>query len=634
MKILNTQYHLSQNKVQPNFKRINPTLEKHVTTVLKTPANKDIFFKFAGVIGLTSIINFTTSLKENSSENTAKLDVIDKFWTNKSNQYFLDTTTTDDYLDLTSKSNTQETEIWTQALTSSKQTQEIEPTSINETTKGFFISNETNETFMDVSANKNLSSILNQLAGINNADKEVKKSILEIINDKLISLVKQAEKLQNEEETSAIFTKLANIARNFTFTKILELKKNQKEEKEQQPELVAEEIVEPPKPTDEGEKLPPRVKVIGKIDLTSAAEKPRRGRGRPRVENPITETEDLKPIIPTETNKAFVEIFLGKFGKKPPIKPEVYSEKIDLIKQIYETYSASKPMVRNRLLSRFKQENLLGLLALYEKLTGGDFSKIGFINFADLESLKNKNDASLTENDYEKLAITKDSVYKFFNISPEEEKVCVTFVKGVSYKDRLKFLADFHKIAFNIPEDNILKSKVSETGDVSVEDIKTELAQKLADDSENYANIADFLGLDTSDIELEIEKGNRDEALEVANEHIEKIPSYQLEELMKILNNATFEGFIDGVHARMRFIERIVFKNKKLIGLKSYDVKIATNNEIKTLKSKIENMAYIDMYNYSATKNEDRLKNKYSPKVIIDDVTIALNNNARIHTIY
>lgn len=634
-------------KNSPNFKKINPAIKIQLENTIKSPESKNVFVKIASVVGLTSIIGLVTALKKEESSTTSNLAEIDKYWSDKANSFYLNPQTTGEYLDLTSKADSYETEFIAESLLSNSASSNYTPIETRSRTKELFLSPESNETYMTVSANKSANSILNQIKALNSADEETQKSILKEINNRLLALVKHSESLQADEKTSELYTRIANITKNFAFTNILEslTKSTAKPAKEEVeiPEITpiegeAEDKTESSKENEAddesktevpSESNPPSIKILGKMNL-----KPPKIRRDRQAQSESQPTTPLKPIVQTEENKEFVKIFLAKFGKKPAVKPEVYSDKISFIQQIYESYSASKPMVRNRLLTRLKQENLLEALTHYENLTGGDFSKIGFINFLDLETLKNKNESSITNDDYEKLSITKDTIYKFFNISSEEEKACVTFMKGVSYKDRLKFLSDFHKIAFNIPEDNLIKSKVSASGEISIEDIKTELAQKLANNVEEYANIADFIALDTTDIELEIDNGDTSEAFEVAKERINDVPTYQLDELVKILNNATFDDFVDGVHGRMRFIERIVFKNKKLTGLKSYDIKKATNTEIYNLKAKIENLAYIDMFNYSATNNADRSKNKYSPKVIIDDVTIALNDNARIHTIY
>ena len=110
-----------------------------------------------------------------------------------------------------------------------------------------FLTADANEIFMDSSANRALNTIMSQLNALLNATAEQKESLLSTLETKFNSLVKQASELQNNEETSELYSKLINIIKAFTFTQIFNPTKEilvKKEPVVSEKALVVEDVVE------------------------------------------------------------------------------------------------------------------------------------------------------------------------------------------------------------------------------------------------------------------------------------------------------------------------------------------------------------------------------------------------------
>jgi hypothetical protein len=620
------------NQPKATFKAMPAkALAKEANIILENPKSKEIFTKLAGIAGLTGIISWATSLaKRNTPAENEHLDVISNAVTEKANSYLLDTETIGKYLDITSAADTVEAELWTKAkanINSGKE--EIIGNSTN-----FGISQD----FLDEISNTKLDSILKQTKAISASDKS--EELINTLDKKLTDLASKAYELRNSENSSNLFAKLAEIAKAQA---IISLMNNDAEKitNDDTIEVIKEPVADE---TTTGDKVAnitaididtgiekkdiPQVTIVDKIEIIDDGRK----RFRP-VEAVVEEKAPTKEIAITEQNKDFVQkVFLRAFTRNATIKPEVYADVIDFIQKIYYSYPEEKSL-RQNLLKRLKHENNLKVLEKYYEYTKGEPAKVDFINFMDLERLKRRNCGSLTQEDFDTLMEYKDNIIKYYKISEVDEKISLTFLEDVPVEDRLEAITEFHRIAFNLSENNLFNAVTTDL--ISADDVKDELIRKLSENSEDYANIVDYIGLDVTDIGFEVKKGEREEARSLTAELLEE-PSLQksISALADILNNTAFKDFIGNTHGRMRFLERVVFKDKRNFGKSTYELKKATFKEIEKLKKAIESAQYLDVYNYPAIKDVGRHENRFSPQINLHGTTIALNDKAQIHTIY
>ena len=220
MKIYNIQSDLKNSSlkntgVKPNFKAVSPTVMKRVQTAANNPASKDVFVKLAGLTGLTALVTWVKSLSNaEKTDAISKLDIIDSNWSQKSSELFLDPDKQGQFIDLVSKADSAESVIWTKGLMS-KDSVQVENKEFSPEEIEMFLEPESNETFMSVSANNTLNSIVNQMNALALSSDEVRAKALNSIEAKLNALVKQADVLQNSEESAEIYVKLANIMKTF-----------------------------------------------------------------------------------------------------------------------------------------------------------------------------------------------------------------------------------------------------------------------------------------------------------------------------------------------------------------------------------------------------------------------------------
>ena len=81
------------------------------------------------------------------------------------------------------------------------------------------------------------------------ANEEVKAEVMSKIEDKLNSLINQAEELQNSEKTAEVYSKLANIAKMFTLTTLISSEPKAEDEIVEVIEPVSSAVKNPEEPT-------------------------------------------------------------------------------------------------------------------------------------------------------------------------------------------------------------------------------------------------------------------------------------------------------------------------------------------------------------------------------------------------
>lgn len=678
MKIYNIQSDLKNSSlkntgVKPNFKAVSPTVMKRVQTAANNPASKDVFVKLAGLTGLTALVTWVKSLSNaEKTDAISKLDIIDSNWSQKSSELFLDPDKQGQFINLVSKADSAESVIWTKGLMS-KDSVQIENKEFSPEEIEMFLEPESNETFMSVSANNTLNSIVNQMKALALASDEARAKALNSIEAKLNALVKQADVLQNSEESAEIYAKLANIMKTFAIInsfgapKQADVKNVVEKPQVLTEEVVGEETVPEPETQVEQpkkEKTPGGLTLLGKIDVESLdpkGAKKRRGAWAASEEknnsvNSITDVAEpvkkVEPIKITDSNKAFItEVFLPIFKDQAAINPEIYGSHIDLIQKIYEKYS--NEAVKSSFLNLLKFSDKTKLLETYSKIANVDEDKIQFVNFAKIEQLKNDFGASLTQEEYDKLNSYYGSKIKYAEIiidSPEryekqqgkKASIKINYLDGIPVRERLAIVSDFHKIIFNASTENSIVGEPVE--EVKMEDIKKEILRKLSayfrqeehgsskkhHQSADYENILSFLRININDLRDEYNRGELDIALE---DHLSE--NQYTNELIELLNNENFKDFIVTTHARMRFIDRFVFEQGKWKGKTSKSQKAQTTRAINALENSLSKTPYLQFTNYCTEKSSPSSSAKYGARVnFINDTVIGLDEKGFIHTIF
>ena len=654
---------------KPNYHKVNfksapitPALQSQVQNVVANNATRGLFAKLAGIAGLTSIIAWAQALsgEKSSQENLNKLDIIDTNWTNKANELFLNPNTTQEYLDVVSKVDDAESVLWTEALLADSKLDSEDNLDLAEQKQKLFLDENSNSTFLSVSANKTVKSILAQINALVSANEEVKAEVMSKIEDKLNSLINQAEELQNSEKTAEVYSKLANIAKMFTLTTLVPSEpkaedaiveviepvssavKNPEESAvvvEMENVTPAAEIVEPkiaeePKIVEETKVAEepvvsveaPKLKVVGKIDLSAFSKK------GAKVKPEVKEEIQVKNEIPAKHEEFINETFLKAFGKKSKVKPEMYYPFMDDIKRIYDSYYEEKEKNANLFLKLLAEDNKTLALDNYIRLTKGQKTRIEFINFLAIESIKQKNGGSITSEEFALLNNYKDSVFKYF--TARDDEIEVAFCNGVTAEKRLEFIRDLYKIAFNKTSDDLHSGEAPIA--IRTADVIEDISYRYAKNNEDYPNSLAYLGVNDEDIDIAMEDLSVQETITVMKEYLSNAKyRAKLEALTEILNNEDFDNFIDRPHSRMRVVERFVFDDPKNLDKNTFQLMKKTSTEIKKIRAALEKTEKISFTNYKAqTTVNGKKETIYGPRVSVKDYTIAINDAAQIHTIW
>lgn len=679
------------NSKTPSFKAIQPAVMKQAKNVATSQVSKEMLVKLAGLVGLSSLVAWVNSLKDdkNQDEVLNKLNILDSDWSHKGQEMFLNPSQQGQYLDLVSRADSAESMLWTQGMIS-KDAESVPSKELSQAEKDLFLAIESNEIYLSNSAKATIKSIVSQVQALSSAPEEVRLAAIKSIDAKLASLVKQADTLQNSENTAEIYAKVANIVKMFAIINLMNdkpidaEKSKATEQAENKPEENAEGVINPAKEEAKGELEQtienPAVQIAeepksdiatGKIDLEAVDPKGTKKRAKykqkceaiasgnaettePEVveETAKPQAKGTRPIEINDSNREFVTgVFLPLFKDQAAVNPEIYSEHIDLIQKIYEKYNNDS--VKTSFLNSLKFSDRTELLDLYSKIANVDEDKIQFVNFVKIEQLKNENGTSLTKEEYNTLQSyygTKVKYMEIFIDAPEKyEKtqakrniLKINYMDGVSTKERLQIIAKFHKIIFGIPEDKLISGEpVAEITDV---DLKNELAQKLAAYFRaegtgrrnylpgNYENILAFLRIDLDDLREDYNREGK-AGLESAFDEYFENSSYK-KELLELLNNDNFSDFIVTTHARMRFVDRFVFNEDKW-QKPSKVLKSITTKAINRLESSLAKTPYLQFINYSTEKSSQSDNAKYGARVnFYHDTVIGLDENGHIHTMF
>lgn len=641
---------------KPNFKALPSALKKQVANTYSS----DAFKKAVTLIGISGVVAWTHSLlsKDLSDDDKMALEKLDISETDKASSYLLNPETMDAYFEATSMVDNAEANLWTRGLSATPTNVTLDSIS-SDSVNNLLSSN--SSLFVENLASRKIETVLNQAKALSASG--VYDVLSAKLDDKINGLVQEADKLKKDEKTSELFARLANIARMRAIATFVDLILGRHEnandeakplvENISQDTIVETSVLSGANLSEQEEISTPQItsseeiqeqelggpKVLGTINLDSLSGVTTRfpishdevaNVEPPNVEPPIT--MDLKEFTYTKNNKEFIdEVFVKAFKKTSHIKPNLYADQINFIKLIYESYD--KDRVRNTFLKILADSNNVKILDQYKIFTNGNPASIDFLGFYHLQNFKHSKGADVSKDEFNKLNEFRRDFVNYWTINQRENKITLTFEKGIPVSKKLEIIRDFYKIAFNVNDNSMLVAQ--NVNAVTVDAIKEELIKKLAQDADDYPNIVEFLDLNIEDIKSEVLKGDKEEAEEVARINLLDSPVMnKLNTLVQILNNDAFNGLMDSVHARMRFIERFVFDDPINIDKKVYNIKQITSKEVLKLQKTIENAKDVEISPYQLKRSNGTSAHKSGISIKIKNTTIGLNNSAQIHTIY
>ena len=310
----------------------------------------------------------------------------------------------------------------------------------------------------------------------------------------------------------------------------------------------------------------------------------------------------------------------------------MYYPFMDDIKRIYDSYYEEKEKNANLFLKLLAEDNKTLALDNYIRLTKGQKTRIEFINFLAIESIKQKNGGSITSEEFALLNNYKDSVFKYF--TARDDEIEVAFCNGVPAEKRLEFIRDLYKIAFNKTSDDMHSGEAPIA--IRTADVIEDISYRYAKNNEDYPNSLAYLGVNDEDIDIAMEDLSVQETITVMKEYLSNAKyRAKLEALTEILNNEDFDNFIDRPHSRMRVVERFVFDDPKNLDKNTFQLMKKTSTEIKKIRAALEKTEKISFTNYKAqTMVNGKKETIYGPRVSVKDYTIAINDAAQIHTIW
>jgi len=680
---LKTQKNANNN---PNFKSLSPAAKTKLVEVSSGPA-KEAFVKLSAMAGLTGIVTFLHSCIDNepTQEDKANLEILANNAKERANAYLTNPETIDLYLETSSSVDATEANIWTKGLASESKPVVIPQYSTE--SRQNILSSEYGESYLAQVSNRRLESILSQAKAISASGNYEELALS--LDKNLSGLVKEADKLSKNEKVAEIYSRISDIVKMSAIANFIDsvlTKKNSEAEVVTEVEAVEEAPISPETQATQSDqeeilgKEEPKTdiveseiaseeavetftqkveeavdysakdevqltgpSVLGKIDLGDTKGYLTRMREK-------EEANIYKEIVETEANKEFVKIFRQGFNPDSHIKPELYGDKIDFIQKIYDTYSGKEKMEKF-LLKILSEEDSRKIVNLYYELTNGTPEKIDFLSFHKIQTNKHIYGGDLTKEEFDRLNEYKNSKIKYYGVQLYDKganKVKMPFViessdspDRLSAEEKLKTILDCYQIIFNVPDNSMISGATSDV--YTEENVRTEIVDRIVYGKEgDYASILDFLEVDEGQMELineEIKDKDLDEARIDLNNLLNSASlKFKMYELVDIINNKAFEGLIDGVHGRMRFLDRILFKeDKELIAKPKKAIKQVTTRQVNKLKTLIENYSDIVISDYGAKKKDGTITNKKGAQVVIEltdrEYILGLNAKAQIHTI-
>lgn len=697
------------NTSKINFKQAPAVNFTTASKALGNPAAKKVFIRLAQVIGLTSLLAWVSKLnkKENDAEKVQNLlKELSLDAEQKTNEYLLNPDTINEYLQLSARADEIESALKTKGENQVGTQLDITEGADIEIDDELLFNPSTRDTYINNRQNTVMTSLIKQANTISNASEAQRAQIISTLDAKIAQLSQQAQALRFRENNEELMETLANIAKmqsilafmkhnntgkttaeqipsieinttevntakNETVTEnIVPTEENNPAEEREHVENVntaqennstedtdessenvdttsqeTAEVAQPSPGNTQAEERSTGVKVVGKIDLSSL-NNPAKRKG---VKTRKTDIGYIpQEVIVTPRNEKFVDAFNYTYKSKNGAYPlEAYGNRLDFIKDLYDSYGR-KENVKEAFITLLTRENMNLMLDKYQALLRSDSYNLDFINYVRIEKIREAEGGKLTQEEFNKISDYKNNIIKYLYAMPEDVKLSLAFSENVSATDRLKYVAEFHKMVFNAKE-------ATSTDDfrepIEMGDVKAELIKRLVDNPSDYPNILDFLGIqDTSEICIQLSANDRDEAEAVVEELLlDPEVEANLRRLTDLLNNDNFSELFASTHSRMRLIERYVLNDFETVNYDHINNDKAKEKEkfkldknlnkaivsaINSLKREIQYAKEIDIYNYRVGNPNYKAKYDCFARIILYDNTIGLNKEGKIDTLF
>ena len=224
--IQNYQFQRNNRRKDLNFKGISPQSIDSLQKISKNIDSKKLFIKLSAMVGLTGILSWVNTLSNRKNEDVdRKLDILNLIWTHRGNEYLLNPKSQDKYIDLVSKSDSEESFIFAKGL--KKDTKlELQDNEINDEEADMFLNPEQHDDFMSIYADNKIKTLKNFVSTLSIASEDQKAEFNKKVNDELSVLTKKVEELKKDQDKFAIYEKLANIVKTFSIVNNLKANSN------------------------------------------------------------------------------------------------------------------------------------------------------------------------------------------------------------------------------------------------------------------------------------------------------------------------------------------------------------------------------------------------------------------------
>ena len=629
MQILSN-YNYKSNTPKPTFKRKpSITLIKETKTVLEGDKTRKLFIKLSTLAGLSGIIAWTQHLikKENKENITLLNDLNDKAKA-RANSYLINPNTMNSYLDINSSADTAIATAFSKGLATTSEPTEAK--AVSEEAEDLLLNPNTGETFIEESLNEKLTSAINQSKAM--AAGSNYEEVSRMLDERISGLVKTADILRSEEKSSGIYKTIAELAKMISISKILELLNDEEKVSSDSIENTSSKginILENPMVEDiEPEEVNSTILKISEADTVNIAEE---ATIISKIE-PEKETDDLKTYTVEELKSEIMDKRINDTTNKS--LSETYDKFLPLICNAYN--SIQKENLRETFMNLLTVQNRCDDLMQYVKF-GGMNSKLGFVPYLFMLDFKRSQGLKLTLTDFRDLDNYKDKTLKYATCSNKKEPVVyLNFRNEADVAERFETAIAYFKALYSVKASDIVDApRHTEINKVSV---LKELSKKISKDSEEYKNILQYLGV----ILKPISGGQNlkeEDIPQLIEAQLSKNPTAQqkFEKIIEAAQNEKFDGFVQGVHGRMRFIERIVLEDKKAMTSDAESLNSFVSSKINKIKYEIKIKEPIILTKYATPPDEEHDSIKYSPQLKLGmhgKYILGLNRKGQIHTIY
>lgn len=614
--IQNYQFQRNNRRKDLNFKGISPQSIDSLQKISKNIDSKKLFIKLSAIVGLTGILSWVNALTNRKNEDDdRKLDILNLIWTHRGNEYLLNPKSQDKYIDLVSKSDSEESFIFAKGL--KKETKlELQDNEIKDEEAEMFLNPEQHDDFMSIYADNKIKTLKNFISTLSIASENQKVEFNKKVNDELSVLTKKIEELKKDEDKFAIYEKLANIVKTFSIINNLKANSN-----------------------------------IDLLDNSGdiTANNANDAENVENIENTENVENDNDYEKVDENAKFYDEILIPYFSREEAkINIDTYSENLDIIKDIYDSYSIKHEDVANSFLELISTEDINEQISTYKEFHNGKNLKIKFNNYYRLDNFIKENGGNgLTKEQFDYLHELKDNKIAFFDVvfGEKGDSIIISFNKSTKHSDKLKIISDIHKIAYNKTDFDLISDEKEDV--INIENVAKDLGLILSrsierESSDDYTSILNYLRIDEKIYKSKLKKILKVYDYDFSNKECYKLmldttiefitkkgDKTRLKKLLDLLNNESFDGFLTSTHARMRFIARNVLSDKTQYNKRITTLTEKLEEEVQKLKDDIDQWQKIKVYNYTSPDGK-----KQGARVQKDSLRIGIDSTGIIHTFF